>query len=80
MDDDTPPLNTELSPEQAGKVLGVARPLVIQRMEDGRLPFHYVGSHRRCKRTDVLTLKDREAEQNADMAQIYDDLMDVTAP
>lgn len=71
------PLNTELSPEQAGKILGVSRPLVVQRMEDGRLPFHYVGTHRRCKLTDVLTLKDREAEQNANMAQIYDDLMDV---
>lgn len=71
------PLNTELRPERAGKILGVPRPLVVQRMEDGRLPFHYVGTHWRCKLTDVLTLKNREAEQNSHLARIYDDLMDV---
>lgn len=51
------PLTAELTPEQAGKILGISRPLVVQRMDEGRLPFHYVGTHRRCTLQDVLALK-----------------------
>jgi excisionase family DNA binding protein len=50
----------ELTPEQAGKILGISRPLVVRRMDDGRLPFRYEGSHRRCRLTDVLALKEAE--------------------
>ncbi|MGO4175423.1 hypothetical protein [Bosea sp. TAF32] len=41
-------------------------------MGDGRLPFHYARTHRRCKLTDILTLVNREVEQNADIAQTFD--------
>jgi excisionase family DNA binding protein len=58
-------LSTELSPEQAGRILGISRPLVVRRMDDGRLPFTYVGAHRRCNLEDVLRLKAQE-EQQAD--------------
>src|SRR5690349_14304393 len=40
------PLADELTPERAGKILGISRPLVVRRMEDGRLPFRYEGTHR----------------------------------
>jgi excisionase family DNA binding protein len=66
------PLESELSPEQAGKILGVSRPLVVQRMDDGRLPFHYVGSHRRCSLSDVLKLKEKEDPVNEALAQLYE--------
>ena len=56
-------LAAELSPEQAGRILGISRPLVVRRMDDGRLPFTYVGAHRRCKLEDVLRLKAQEDEQ-----------------
>jgi len=56
-------LSSELSPEQAGRVLGVSRPLVVRRMDDGRLPFTYVGAHRRCKLADVLKLRAHEEAQ-----------------
>src|ERR1700761_6809788 len=29
-------LTDELTPEQAGKILGISRPLVVRRMDDGR--------------------------------------------
>lgn len=67
------PVAADLSPEQAGKILGVSRPLVVQRMEDGRLPFHYVGSHRRCSLRDVLKLKDAEDPVNNALAELYDE-------
>jgi excisionase family DNA binding protein len=56
-------LSAELSPEQAGRILGISRPLVVRRMDDGRLPFIYVGAHRRCNLEDVLRLKAREEKQ-----------------
>lgn len=56
-------LADELTPEQAGKILGISRPLVVRRMDDGRLPFRYEGAHRRCRLTDVLALKEAEREQ-----------------
>jgi excisionase family DNA binding protein len=56
-------LADELTPEQAGKILGISRPLVVRRMDDGRLPFRYEGAHRRCRLTDVLALKEAENKQ-----------------
>ncbi len=58
-------LSSELTPEQAGKILGVSRPLVVRRMDDGRLPFRYEGAHRRCRLEDVLKLKAQEERQAA---------------
>jgi hypothetical protein len=57
------PLDRELSPDAAGKILGISRPLVVRRMDDGRLPFRYEGKHRRCKLEDVLKLKTAEEKQ-----------------
>jgi hypothetical protein len=59
------PLDRELSPDAAGKILAISRPLVVRRMEDGRLPFRYEGKHRRCKLEDVLKLKAAEDKQTA---------------
>jgi hypothetical protein len=30
-------------------------------MDDGRLPFRYVGAHRRCRLQDVLALRKSES-------------------
>jgi excisionase family DNA binding protein len=57
------PLADEMTPEQAGKILGISRPLVVRRMDDGRLPFRYEGAHRRCKLADVIKLKAIEDKQ-----------------
>ena len=49
----------EISPNDVAAILGMSRPLVVQRMEVGDLPFHYVGNYRRAKLNDVLALKER---------------------
>ena len=67
------PVAGDLSPEQAGKILRVSRPLVVQRMDDGRLPFRYVGSHRRCSLSDVLKLKEAEEPVDEALAQLYEE-------
>jgi len=63
------PLAAELTPEQAGKILGISRPLVVQRMDDGKLPFHYVGTHRRCTLQNVLALKAAEKATQNDLPE-----------
>ena len=50
----------KLSPEQAAAILGISRPLVVRRMDSGRLPFRYVGSHRRSRLSNVLKLRREE--------------------
>ena len=50
----------EATPAEAAAILGISRPLVYQRMDDGRLPFRTVGSHRRVRLRDVLALRPEE--------------------
>jgi hypothetical protein len=63
-------LAEELTPEQAGKILGISRPLVVRRMDDGRLPFRYEGAHRRCKLVDVIKLKAIEDKQTETLREL----------
>lgn len=51
------PIDRELSPADAGDVLGVSRPTVVRLMKAGELPFRLEGKHHRCKLEDVLRLK-----------------------
>jgi excisionase family DNA binding protein len=50
-------LRAEVDAEEIAKMLGIATPLVLRRMEDGRLPFHQEGARRLVKREDVAKLK-----------------------
>jgi hypothetical protein len=67
----------EISPTDAAKVLGISRPLVVHRMDVGDLPFRYVGTHRRAKLKDVLTLKTRIDAQRTAMEALAADAEDL---
>lgn len=69
--------DAELSPEQAARILGVSRPLVVQRMDDGRLPFRRVGAHRRPRLSDVLRLREREQAQREALERLAEDTEDL---
>lgn len=60
----------EVSPNDAARILGISRPLVVRRMDSGELPFRYEGSHRRCKLRDVLALKEREERRQRAMGML----------
>lgn len=66
------PIDRELSPADAGEILGISRPTVVRLMEGGELPFRFEGKHHRCKLEDVLRLKaagDRHLSRDRPMSR-----------
>lgn len=53
------PSDIELSTQQAAEMLNVSRPYIVKLLEEGKIAFHKVGTHRRIK------LKDMQAFQRA---------------
>ncbi len=51
------PVDDELTPNQAADLLNVSRGFVMQRIEDGVLAAHRVGTHHRIRLADLLAYK-----------------------
>lgn len=45
--------DTEVSPNEASKLLKMSRPHLLKFMREGHLPYHLVGSHQRIKMSDL---------------------------
>jgi excisionase family DNA binding protein len=57
------PLKPELTTQQTAELLNISRPHLIKLLEDRKLPFHRVGTHRRIHVADVLTYKRKSLEE-----------------
>src|SRR5258708_38402244 len=51
------PEHQQLTTQRAANILGVSRPFLVGILEQGAIPFHMVGSHRRTYLRDRLSYK-----------------------
>ena len=56
------PSNSEVSTQQAADMLNVSRPHLVKLLEENKIPFKKVGSHRRILLIDIMEYKEQQAK------------------
>jgi excisionase family DNA binding protein len=62
--------DAELTTREAAELLGISRTYLVRLVDEGRVPAHMVGSHRRLKASDVLAFRREREERLAKVAAI----------
>lgn len=58
------PSNKEFTTQEAADLLNVSRPFIIKLLEEGKIPFHKVGAHRRIKAQDLMSYQRKSDEES----------------
>ena len=61
-----------MTTQQAADVLGMSRTYVVRLIDQGTIPAHLVGTHRRLNAVDVLSYRQRRQEAIDGMQEIAD--------
>lgn len=71
------PEDEECTTQAAADILGVSRQHFVDLLEDGKIPYHLVGTHRRVKFHDVVAYqKERDGERRAALDQLAKEVSD----
>lgn len=60
------PVSAVLTTAQAAEMLNVSRPHVVKLLDQGKLPHHMAGTHRRIKVGDLLEYRNRRDHERSD--------------
>ena len=64
-------VQAELTTQATADLLGVSRPYVVRLLDEGKIPFHKVGTHRRVRAVDVI---EYQAQRRAKSKRLLDEL------
>lgn len=69
----------EVSPERAAELLGMSRPTVVQRINQGQLRGRMVGAHHRIRMSDLLAFRDGERDRALALEEFGEQTDELTA-
>jgi excisionase family DNA binding protein len=72
------PIHAQLTTQEAAEVLNVSRPFVVKLLEDGKIKFHRVGTHRRINFLDLKAFKEEtERSRQQTMAALANEAQEL---